>query len=418
MRIPLFRIFYSTAFTVFSLFLAALLLITPIDQIYQAFRHEQFYNIAIIAGVHLLTLLAAIFFYASRLFTNRSTLANIPRSWSPTEKGDVKKRVRLLVTENLKNSAIIAFKAHPRDLSGETTQPDEAENASNPDAHRGTQAIPVWGIISHPGWSSPSSPDLPNLHFDPVILELPNLIEAKAVSLVPADPLSIPSPTSEMAEPPLPDPLAIELLQRPAAMGLRDYISHLASLGIIDPPELANDFCVLYEKARFSGLPVDETEFKTLMNIFAEILRGIKRLDPNVIDDLHAEEDAMSNLSSSEVDRISLGSGATVQYTPRPDTFIDESTSCSSKSRGTSRDTARKAVSSPRPARTISRSTAASRRRGLKTPSLVSLSSRKSNASSILSRASGGSVIRLAEARGPLDLPYTIITSSSHDVRI
>lgn len=400
MRIPFFRIFYSTTFTILLLLLAALLLITPIDQIYQAFRHGQFYHIAIIAGVHLLTFLVVVFIYAGRLFTNRSTLANIPKSWSPTEKGDVEKRVRLLVAEQLRRSAIIAYKSHPRDLTNEINPADDDENSLNSHTqreHQANQAVPVWGIISHAGWSPPSSPDLPNLQYDPVILELPHLIEAKAVSLAPADPLSVPSPITDPPEPPFPDPLAVEVLQRPATMGLRDYISHLTSLDMINPPELANDFCSLYEKARFSGLPLHEPDFRTLMSIFAEILRGMKELDPNIVAGLHAEEDAMSNLSSSEADATSLESSATVQRTPRPDAFMDQSFSDSARSRGTSRDTAH---------------TAASRQRGMRTPSLASL---RSKSSSILRRGSQGSVIRLAEARGPLDLPYTIITSSGHD---
>jgi len=52
--------------------------------------------------------------------------------------------------------------------------------------------------------------------------------------------------------------------------------------------------------------------------------------------------------------------------------------------------------------------------RSIRTPSLASLRSvrsRESNASQA-SQRSGGSVIRLAEARSPLDLPYTIVTGS------
>lgn len=412
MRIPFFRIFYSTTFTILSLFLAALLLITPIDQIYQAFSHRQFYNIAMIAGIHLLTFLVAVFLYASRLFANRTTLAKIPRSWSPTEKGDVKKRVRLLVAENLKRSAIIAYKAHPRDCSDEITQSDGDVNASD-HVQRVNPAIPVWGIISHPGWSPPSSPDLPNLHYDPVIIELPHLIEAKAVSLAPADPLSIPSPTTDTPEPPLPDPLAVELLQRPTAMGLRDYISHLTSLDMINPPELANDFCSLYEQARFSAHPLTEPEFRNLMSIFAEILRGMTELSPEILAELYAEEDTTSHLStsSSSPDRTSIESSATVQHIRPPHASPSKTT----RSRATSRETVRTAASSPREERPVSRSAAASRRRGLHTPSRASLRSVRSNASSILSRASEGSVIRLAEAREPLDLPYTIIASSGRE---
>lgn len=421
MHIPFFRIFYSTTFTIFSLLLAALLLITPIDQTYQAFHKRQFYNIVIIASVHLLTLVVAVFLYASRLFTNRTILANIPKVWSPVEKGDVEKRVRLLVAENLKRSAVIAYEAHPRDLS------KERENARDVQSLPGGQAqednepdkppIPVWGIISHPGWSSPSSPDLPNLHYDPVIFELSHLIEAKAVSLVPPDPLSIPSPISDTSSSPLPDALAVELLQRPATMGLRDYISHLTSLGMINPPELGSDFCALYEKARFSTRPLAEPEFRTLMNIFAEILRKMKDLDPEIIAELHAEQDAISDLSSfAGADGESLESSATVQHTRRPDVYQAESPPSSSQSRRGSQATVHTAPSSPHRQRDFSTSPAVSGRDGFHTPSLASLRPVKSHASSMLTQRSGGSVIRLAEARGPLDLPYTILNSSGEPI--
>ena len=411
MRIPFFRIFYSTTFTFLSLLLATLLLVTPVDQTRQAFRNGEIYNIFIVAGAHLLTLVIAIFLYASRLFNNRSVLASIPRPWSPVENGDARKRVRRLIAKGLKRSAMIAFEAHPRDLSAEKG-PDADGQSLSPSRPDGvgdglppTNSKPVWGIISHPGWSPPSSADLPNLHYDPVIQELAHLIEAKAVSLAPANPMSMPT----AAEPSPPDPLAVELLQRPATMALRDYIWHLTSLDMIHPSNLGDDFLAIYEKARFSNRPLNETDFRALMHIFAAILRGMTTLNPDVIP---MEQAPTSNPSSSlpDTDQASLHSSATVEYTPRPHPLRSPNASPSSaaRSRSASRDTMR--TSASRPGSLRSRS--ASRRAGLHTPSSASLRPQRSIASSVRSYDSSGSVIRLAEARGPLDLPYVILHAS------
>lgn len=412
MHIPFFRIFYSTTFTVLSLLLATLLLITPADQIRQAFRNRKIYNVFIIAGAYLLTLLIAIFLYASRLFNNRSVLASIPRPWSPLENGDVKKRVRRLIAEGLKKSAMITYEAHPRELSDEPRPDDQNLSPASTDGAGdnlpATNPKPVWGIFSHPGWSPPSSPDLPNLHYDPVIHELAHLIEAKAVSLAPADPMSMPTD----AEPPPPDPFAVELLQRPATMGLRDYIWHLTSLGMIHPSSLGDDFLAVYEKARFSNRPLDEAEFRALMRIFAAILRGMTTLNPDTIPEQAPTSDLPSSLSGT--DRESLDSSATVEYTPRPQPSFSPNVSPTSlaRSRSPSRNTVRTAASRPGPERRSLRSGSASRWDGLRTPSLASLRPVNSTASSARSHESSGSVIRLAEARGPLDLPYAILNSS------
>lgn len=425
MHIPFFRIFYSTTFTVLSLLLLTLLLITPADQIRQAFRRRKVYNVFIVAGAYLLTLLIAIFLYASRLFNNRSVLASIPRSWSPVESGDVRKRVRRLIAEGLKKSAMIAYRAHPRDLSDEQ-RPEESSHGArdNPPA---AKSVPVWGIVSHPGWSSPSSPDLPNLHYDSVIHELAHLIEAKAVSLAP--PESTPITPTEAASPP-PDSFTVELLQRPATMGLRDYIWHLTSLGMIHPSSLGDDFLSIYEKARFSNRPLDEVEFRALMHLFAAILRGMTTLNPDTIPELRAEQappptsDLASSLSDN-TNRSSIDSSATVEYTPQPhlSSFSPNEfppSSSAPPSRSASRSTAHTAASRPGPDHRSSQPRSTSRRDSLRlrlrlqNPSSTSLRSLQSNASSARSYESSGSVIRLAEAREPLDLPYVFFDASGH----
>lgn len=426
MRIPFFRIFYSTTFTVFALILFLLLLVTPADQIYQAFKNRQIYNVFIVGATYLITLLTAVVLYAFRLYTNRAVVAAIPKTWSPTEKGDVGKRVRRLVIEHLERSALITYVSRPRDLRDEKASATSRGLFSSAYARRrsisrnsnGTATsiphAPVWGTISHPGWSSPSSPDLPNLQYQPVILELPHLIEAKAVSLAPPDPLFDPDPNPsslDPSEPPIPDAAAVGLLQRPATMGLREYISHLLSLNLITPPSLSTEFLALYEKSRFSGEELDEFEFRTLMNTFADILRSMDHLDPVIVADLHANFGTASE--SSGPDAASLSSTNTVAYTPRPSAYVSASTS-SDGSRAGSPETTRTApsFSHSNAGRNIPSRASGSTHEGIRMPSLASLRPVRTEESgtSRTSQRSGGSVIRLVEARGPLDLPYTIVT--------
>lgn len=444
MHIPFFRIFYSTTFTILTLLLAGLLLITPSEQVWQSFRNKQIFNIFFIIGSHLLTLAVAIFIYAGRLFANRKALAAIPKSWSPIEKADVEKPVRRIVRENLKRSALIAFEAHPRSLQDDATPMARggAAHEENPDGDAALlqarndkvddSPLPIWGKISHAGWSSPSSPDLPNLHYAPVIIELSHLIEAKAVSLAPHDPLfptppSSPTPNQSLQETPLPDALAVEILQRPATMGLRDYITHLTSLDMIHPPQLGGEFLELYEKARFSANPLEESDFRSLMHVFAEILRGMTVLGRDIAAALHEEEDERyyhnphtSDDDDDDEDDDDRGSSSTsgnstqtVEYTPRPPSaspyhFMNNSSSGSTSSSGSGRISPLTARTSHfphnRPRASLGMRSLSGGTGFRSSPSMASV---RSHAASLIS-SGGGSVIRLADAREALDLPYVI----------
>ncbi|KAI4127658.1 MAG: hypothetical protein LQ347_004514 [Umbilicaria vellea] len=422
MHIPVFRIFYSTTFTILSLITIVLLLVTPGDSIFQAYQNRQLYNIFVIAGVYFLTLVLSILLYASRLYTNRSALASIPKAWIPIEKGDVSKSVRRMVIESLARNARIAYEARPRDLKTDEAAPANgaASAQSPPDTLQGTQhrEVRTWGSISHPGWSSPSSADLPNLHFEPVILELPHLIEAKAVSLAPPDPLFEPDLDSQdpaADQVPLPDALAVELLQRPATMGLRDYFTHLTSLDMINPSSLGTDFLALYEKARFSGHGVEERAFRRLMHIFAEILRGMKELQPDILADLRADEDAASDIYDG--DEASLMTNETVQRTLQPEYYeaeeyapsVHDSSLDVIRSRSQGQGFLHTGNAPPGARRT---STPGTKTQGApRSDSSSPVRRVRTRASTVSTQRSAGSVIRLAEARTPLDLPYAITTS-------
>lgn len=445
----LFRIFYSTSFTVVFLLVLALAALAPADAVLQAWEQSRRWDIGVIAGTYILTALLAILLYASRLYTNRSILQGIPKTHIPIEQEDLPgKRTRKEIAEGLKRNAIIAYKARPRFNGVEDDSPTASARISavTQSDKRKDEAQPTWGNITHPGWSSPASPDLPNLHFDTVIAELPNLIEAKAVSLAPINTLLIPQPD----EIHLPDERIVEILQRPLNMGLRDYIAYLDSLGLINPSHLGADFLFLYERARFSTEPLDEHQFRTLMSIFASILRAMTKLNPDLVAELHdidqndtpdwrtpgawsprsastfsvddagsirhhhdhppprrVSEDSVPSLPTDDEDddaedRDDDDDADATSLRTAPFTQLHPTTTSSSNPHSQHSRSRTRQPSSPRlPSISSTKATSSSRFSLHQTRSNISTTSRAS-------RRSGESVIRLTEARTDLDLPYVI----------
>lgn len=316
MRIPLFRIWYSTTYTTILIIILLLLCVSPGDIIYQTIKTEEIPKLFVIGGVYVLTALIIILIYSTRIYTNRSVLLAIPKPYVPVEEGEVGKMVRRMIVKHLRRSAIIAWDSRPRDVRAEADAGDETDDEldhrpgsaererekEKSKKHRSGHGVPdatillinakspPWGHISHPGWASPASPDLPNLQYWSVLCELPNLIEAKAVSLAPPDPSFEAGSVQFPHETPLlPDAHIVSLLQRPRAMGLRSYLARLSELGLLNPPTLGPAFLAQYEHARFSTDCLTETQFNDIMSIFADILNGMTELDPDVIDDLRAQ---------------------------------------------------------------------------------------------------------------------------------
>lgn len=208
---------------------------------------------------------------------------------------------------------------------------------------------------------------------------------------------------------------------------------------MIHPPTLGDSFLALYEKARFSGRPLDEVEFRALMHVFAEILRGMTVLSLDIVAELRAEEkeeermgeeDTWSEQIGDDSDADggdSLRTSATVEYTPRPEVYDSGSASssiASSRPSSNPRPSSRHHTPSLSERRTpyegndevwsLSRLRRYSRRRRddpVRRPSMASMYSLAS------SQRSGGSVVHLSEARGALDLPYRIVTNSSREIR-
>ncbi|KAJ4324533.1 hypothetical protein N0V94_001273 [Neodidymelliopsis sp. IMI 364377] len=317
MRIPLFRIWYSTTYTTLLIVLLLLLCVSPGDIIYQSIKTREIPKLFIIGGVYAFTALIVILIYSTRIYTNRSVLQAIPKPYVPVEEGEIGKMVRRMIVKHLRRSAIVAWDSRPRDVREECEAGDDTDeehdegrpgtSEKEKDAEKShkkrsghgvpdatilpiSAKSPPWGHVSHPGWASPASPDLPNLQYWSVICELPNLIEAKAVSLAPPDP-TIETGTIQFPHetPLLPDAQIVTLLQRPRAMGLRSYLARLSSLGLLNPPTLGPIFLSQYEHARFSTTCLSETQFNDLMSVFADILNGMTELDPDVVEDLRAE---------------------------------------------------------------------------------------------------------------------------------
>ncbi|KAA8648697.1 hypothetical protein EYZ11_010682 [Aspergillus tanneri] len=394
-----YRVLNHTVFTVLFVILFCLVILTPADAIYQCYITSRLTNIFIITGGYVVTILLAALIYATRIYTNRTVLSGIPKAWIPIEKEDVGKGVRRLVMEGLARSAIVAYQARPRDMAADGNRFDDYPMLVVDRDH------PPWEHVEHPGWSSPSSTDLPDLPYKTVIQELPNLIEAKAVSLAPPDPLFAFNHASSSADvdPAPPDTRVVEVMRRPASMGLREYLQHLAGLDMLHPPEIGAEFLALYERARFSAHELYEHEFHQLMHVFAELLRGMKLEDPQILG-------TVGDDSSRGASESIIGPSDEEGETDTMD-FHDDSEALSrgrSHSRQISNAStweAHSLYSTPPKPRLNPRLQEPHRTLAVpQTPSLRSLRPMRSNTS----ESSEGSVIRLVEPQGPGDLPYTI----------
>ncbi|OMP86436.1 hypothetical protein BK809_0003606 [Diplodia seriata] len=436
MRIPFFRIWYSTTYSIVFLLLVILLAATPGDLIYQAVRNRGYPNAFAVGAVYVLTFLITVCVYATRLYTNRTALLGIPKSYIPIEQGEVSKHVRRMIMKGFERSALIAWDSRPRDLRPElqeeregSTTPSNERSLRKKDRPRDATVIPVdpdsppWGHISHPGWASPAMDGVPNLQFCNVIAELPNLIEAKAVSLAPADP-AFAFHMSLDGVPVMPDARIVALLQRPSNMGLRDYLGHLSTFGLIDPPELGTEFLKRYEHARFSTQAISEVQFQELMEMFAGILTGMTDLAPELIAELQREAYSSSSetasLAPSQMSSSSMGStGSAIHYkTPRTVPYAESlytrsttSTADLSESNGTLRtapshfyDHSSEHAVAPRTPSIASRNSSMQTPVPRRIPSSVPPPSTSS--SSTASLRSARSVIRLTPNPSPGQLPY------------
>jgi hypothetical protein len=394
-----------------------LTLVIPADIIYQSVRSTNaptnIPNVFIIAGAYLLTIVISLFIWASRIYTNRVVLKEIPKAYIPVDKGEVPRKVHRMIVKQWERSAVVAWDSRPRDIREELAKAQEQDQTTLPKSVKARTVIQpdkanaAWGYISHPGWSSPASNDLPNLEYWRVFIELPNLIEAKAVSLAPPDPTYLQMTTLSPSAGSIPDARIVALLQRPSTCGLREYLERLTSFGLINPKELCDTFVSQYENARFSTSSLTESDFAALMATFSSLLTGMTGLDPAFLaPELGSSQPSTTSLTSS------LNSTAS-QIHHRLSTF-----SSSGPTRPSSRFTHVRSSSTgtvrTAPSRAFSRSI-------YHTPSNASLASEPGTLSRTHSeisqlhelapspsRSSMRSVIRLNPAPGPGQLPYYI----------
>ncbi|KAK0747453.1 hypothetical protein B0T21DRAFT_354365 [Apiosordaria backusii] len=306
----LFVVIYNLFYYALYLVCIAFLIVTPADLIQQALGNKQNWNILVTIVCYVVTVLVIFFIYITRIYISRSVLSSIPKSWIPIDKGDVPRSVREMIVEGLSRSAAVAYEARPRVphpmiqpvmAHGETVREKQKSSwrgkwrSKSSGSGRAMSVIEggdaiginmgmlpdqqqqraVWGDIEHAGWSSPVSVNLPpNLQYSTVVSELPNLIEAKALTLAPPDPNS-------RTEPPTLDPDAVAMLQRPeGGVGLREYLGLLTEMGVLTASPTTTDFLTQYERARFSARPLTSDEFRELMHLFAEVLRSMQPFDP------------------------------------------------------------------------------------------------------------------------------------------
>ncbi|KIX05340.1 uncharacterized protein Z518_06212 [Rhinocladiella mackenziei CBS 650.93] len=439
----LFRIFYSTSFTAVFLIQISFICVTPADALYESYKRRRLLDIFLITGTYVITALIAILIYASRIYTNRSILKEIPKTFMPIEQEDLPgRRIHKLIQECLERSAVIAYQSRPRSRMIE----HDAVNAgarmlafTKSQSSSDHSLESRWGKIAHPGWSSPASKDLPNLEYATVIDELADLVEAKAVSLAPVDPLAEPGPDGM----PMPDPRVIDELTRPATMGMRPYLRHLVEIGVVPDTSLTAAFLTAYEHARFSSEPLTEEDFQTLMRLFAELLRNMTPVDVEMLDledssyTSHSETSSTTDqhdhysrrhvdMEISSADSTFSDSGSVRHHKPPPRRVSEDSApSLSSFERGhgteedseadvrtlrTALTTAPRSRATPTQGST-SRIFSAASRPGFRSGELQeSIRSRPSSRSSMSSRSSrsNGSVIRLTRDGERSELPYRI----------
>jgi hypothetical protein len=327
-RIPYFRIWYSSLFVILFVITFVLTLVSPADLIYQSIvfltkndasrRVTLPGNVISIGGGYLLTALVVLFIWAQRIYTNRSIMREIPKQYLPLDHGEVPKKVRKVIEKQWERSALVAWDARPRDVTEEIRaqeiqEDEDARKRGESLFHRrghgksktvipASSAMKAWGQISHPGWAAPSAlaadaATTENVQYWSVIVELPHLLEAKAASLAPPDPMFGIDGSTGTSLPP--DPRVVELLQRPTGMGLRDYLSRLASFVVFEPPEAVEDFLVQYEFARFSTHALTEDQFKALMANFASVLATMTLDAGQIAAEISAAEEGFDPTVSS-----------------------------------------------------------------------------------------------------------------------
>ncbi|RMZ82478.1 hypothetical protein DV737_g1961, partial [Chaetothyriales sp. CBS 132003] len=283
------------------------------DTLYLSYKRHRLIDIFIITGAYVLTGLIAIFLYSSRLYTNRSVLRDIPKTFLPIDKDDLpNRRVWVLIQDRLARAAVAAYHATPRARRIEVEHPIAGERIllvtkqhqayDHPEQSRLTDdekklLEPKWGKVQHPGWRSPAATDMPGLEYIDVVNQLADLVEANAVSLSSLAEDDAPAAAratlaNDDEEKDKKKKGVIDLVTRPEHLGMRQYLVWLIRLGVVPDNTATESFIRAYERARFAAQPLSTSEFDDLMRCFAELLRSMKPLEP--------EDSAAPSMSEDE----------------------------------------------------------------------------------------------------------------------
>ncbi|KAK0639416.1 hypothetical protein B0T16DRAFT_423150 [Cercophora newfieldiana] len=221
-------------------------------------------------------------------------------------------------------------------------------------------------------------------------------------------------------------------------MGLREYLGHLTELAVLAPLPTTGQFLAKYEAARFSTRPVSTEQFRSLMHLFAEILRNMFPLSAAALARYGDGDDGSSGHAPTESDidndapegSSPSSSSSTAAHSVRRSTRGQRTPVEGGPARPTTSSTASSGRAPPRRGITVRTSSAntwqqfrtapttpKSRHTGLSRASSTDTFAQTrhpypiSQASSASLRSgsnAGGSVIRLATSEDATDLPYVL----------
>lgn len=251
--------YYKFSWVGVIILLVGFIAVTPIDAIRQSESTGQFWNAIIVVIAYIIAVIAAMVQSILRIIQVRRTLADIPKRYM-IRLDDISSRSAKLIASERARCMDILDKCKPRNK------------------------------ISHAGLMNPEiSGGMLNVPYEDVIIASTVRLEQRATQLSP-------------------------FFKRPIGMPLREYLLLLNSYKLIDNTDMLFKFIRMYEKARFSGQPLEEDFFNDFVATCIGILFSIKAMDSNNFS--RAQESPnlaaydTSNLSrSSTVDRMSGSRG-------------------------------------------------------------------------------------------------------------
>jgi hypothetical protein len=252
------NVLYRITLVFFISAFIALLAVTPIDTIHQSQTSGQFWDAIIIVVAYVLTVLSAVLLYLIRIWHVRRSLSDIPRRYMVRD-DDIAEMSFNRIRSELARCAWIAHEVQkPR------------------------------GRISHAGLRNPEIAEGVVAPYEEIVVTSNNIIEKKARTLHPS-------------------------FARQKGMALREYLILLESYKLIDESANLEYFIGLYERARFSGKPMEEQEFNEYMEACFQMIYSIK-LPEGVPETAHSRAISENFTRMHSRDNSSTMTGSPVIY--------------------------------------------------------------------------------------------------------